>query len=72
MCSTIKLHIITIHDIRINKSTKTNSTKRHIEDSDYVERAKLLEEQDEFARNNLVNNLLVEYPGPHGADCSLA
>ena len=49
------------HDIRINKSTKTSSTKCHIEDSDYVERAKLLEEQDEFARNNLVNNLLVEF-----------
>ena len=32
----------------------------HIEDSDYVERAKLLEEQ-EFTRNNLVNNLLVEF-----------
>ena len=61
MCSTIKLHIITIHDIKINKSTKTSSTKRHIEDSDYVERVKLLEEQDKFARNNLVNNLLVEF-----------
>ena len=48
-----------IHDIRINKNSKTSS-KHRIEDSDYVERAKLLEEQDEFARNNLVNNLLVE------------
>jgi hypothetical protein len=60
LCSTIKLHIITIHAIRINKSTKT-SYKRRIEASDYVERAKLLEEQEEFARNNLVNNLLVEF-----------
>ena len=50
-----------IHDIRINKCTKTSSTKRHIEDSDYVERANLLEEQEKFARNNLVNNLLVEF-----------
>jgi hypothetical protein len=49
-----------INDIRINKSTKTSS-KRRIEASDYVERAKLLEEQDKFARNNLVNNLLVEF-----------
>ena len=29
----------------------------HIEDSDYAERAKILEEQGEFARNDLVNNL---------------
>jgi hypothetical protein len=49
-----------IHDIRINKSTKTSS-KRCIEASDYVERAKLLEEQDGFARKNLVNNWLVEF-----------
>ena len=27
----------------------------------YVERAKILEEQDEFARNDLVNNLYVEF-----------
>ena len=40
-------------------SNKTSS-KHRIEDSDYVERAKLLEDQDEFARNNLVDNLLVE------------
>jgi hypothetical protein len=51
-----------IHDIRINKSTKTSS-KHRIEASDYVERAKHLEQQDTFARNNLVvvNNLLVEF-----------
>ena len=32
-----------------------------MEDSDYVERANILEEQYEFARNDLVNNLLVEF-----------
>jgi hypothetical protein len=32
-----------------------------VEDSDYVESATILEEQDEFARNDLVNNLLVEF-----------
>jgi hypothetical protein len=38
-----------------------SSHTSHIEYSEYVERAKFLDEQDKFARNNLVNNLLVEF-----------
>ena len=33
----------------------------HIEDSVYVERSKILEEQSDFAMNDPVNNLLVEF-----------
>ena len=43
----------------MERGDRTMIWSPHIEDSDYVERAKVLEEQDEFARNDLVNNLQI-------------
>jgi len=56
--------VLSVHSLVDGKGRSScglESHTSHIEYSDYVERAKFLDEQDKFARNNLVNNLLVEF-----------